>query len=69
MVNTKVLDRIKIKVGNLTDITKRWDYQNKVVTWLNDKTKFSKKPVFLNKVIVRIVNKRNIIAGKGLDVK
>lgn len=60
---------MKIEAGNGADITKKPDYGDKIVVWPNDKADFSKRLVFLDKVVVKALNKNHTIAGNRVDVK
>lgn len=38
-----VLNKVSIKASNKVNVTKKLDYRNKFIAWLNDRTDFLKK--------------------------
>lgn len=50
-------------------MTKRLDYGNRVIVWLNDQVDSSKRPVSLDKIILGDLNKENTLTSNRANVK
>lgn len=68
-INAKVLDKVETRAGNRVNITKKPDCRNNIIVWLDDKADSSKRPVFLDRVVVGVLDKENISASNRVDMR
>lgn len=60
---------MKIKAGNKINLTKKPDCKNRIISQLDNKANFSKILVFINKIVIAALNKKNTITSDGADVR